>query len=85
VKITFTKPFTRDYKGLPENIQELIDKQIVHLLDNPKHPSLNIKKMEGHKSIWEARITKGYRMTFQIIGDNYLLRRAGTHSVLKRP
>jgi addiction module RelE/StbE family toxin len=85
VKVSFTKPFKRDYKGLPQNIQDQTDKQIIHLMENPKHPSLNIKKMEGHKSIWEARITKGYRMTFQIDGDTCLLRRVGTHSILKRP
>jgi len=85
VKLAFTKPFKQDYKKLSGNIQELIDKQIAHLLENPKHPSLQIKKMEGRQSIWEARITKGYRMTFQIVGDTYLLRRAGTHSVLKKP
>jgi len=85
VKLAFTKPFKQDYKKLSGNIQELIDKQIAHLLENPKLPSLQIKKMEGRQSIWEARITKGYRMTFQIVGDTYLLRRAGTHSVLKKP
>ena len=85
MKVTFTKPFKRDYKGLPENIREQIDKQIMHLLDNPKQPSLHIKKMEGRESIWEARITKGYRMTFQIQSDTYLLRRVGTHAILKRP
>ena len=85
MKVAFTKPFKRDYKGLPENIQEQTDKQIMHLPDNPKHPSLHIKKMEGHESVWEARVTKGYRMTFQIDGDTYLLRRVGTHSILKRP
>ena len=85
MKLAFTKPFKQDYKKLSGNIQELIDKQIAHLLENPKLPSLQIKKMEGRQSIWEARITKGYRMTFQIVGDTYLLRRAGTHSVLKKP
>jgi mRNA-degrading endonuclease RelE of RelBE toxin-antitoxin system len=85
VKVAFTKPFKRDYKGLPENIQELIDKQIIQPLDNPKHPSLRLKKMEGHRSIYEGRVTKGYRMTFQIVDDTYLLRRVGTHSILKRP
>jgi mRNA interferase RelE/StbE len=54
-------------------------------MDNPKHPSLRIKKMEGHPSVWEARITKVYRMTFQIDGDVFLLRRVGPHSVLKSP
>jgi len=29
-------------------------------------------------------ITKGY-LTFQIVGDAYLLRRVGTHSILKKP
>jgi len=85
MKLAFTKPFMKDYKGLPKNIQEQIDDQITRLLDNPKHPSLQIKKMEGHQSIWEARITGGYRMTFQIDGDTYLLRRTGTHNILKRP
>jgi mRNA-degrading endonuclease RelE of RelBE toxin-antitoxin system len=47
VKVAFTKPFKRDYKGLPENIQELIEKQIILLLDNPKHPSFRLKKRKG--------------------------------------
>ena len=85
MKISFTKPFKRDYRELAEKIQDQTDKQIIQLIENPKHPSLNVKKIEGHKSIWEARITKGYRMTFQIDGDIYLLRRVGTHSILKRP
>ena len=85
MRVSFTKPFQQDYLGLPEEIRKQIDKQILRLIENPKHPSLTIKKMEGHTSIWEARITKGYRMTFQINGDIFLLRRVGVHSILKRP
>jgi mRNA-degrading endonuclease RelE of RelBE toxin-antitoxin system len=85
VKVSFTTHFVRDYKKLPESIQEQADKQIIQLMENPKHPSLNIKKMEGHNYIWEARITRGYRMTFQIDRDIYLLRRIGPHSVSKSP
>ena len=85
MKVSFTKPFKRDYHALPKEIQELINKQIAHLMENPHHPSLRIKKMEGHESVWEARVTKGYRMTFQVHGDTCLLRRVGTHSILKRP
>jgi len=55
------------------------------MLDNPKHPSLRTKKMEGYPSVWEVRITGGYRLTFRIEGDIYLLRRVGTHDILKRP
>jgi len=85
MKLSFTKPFKKDYQGLPENIQKEVDEQILRLPDNPKHASLRIKKMEGHQSIWEARIAGGYRMTFQIDGDTYLLRRAGRHDILKTP
>jgi len=85
VRVSVTKLFKQDYQGLPEEIRKQIDKQILRLMENPKHPSLTIKKMEGHTSVWEARITKGYRMTFQIDGDIFLLRRVGTHSILKRP
>ncbi|MFH0789499.1 MAG: type II toxin-antitoxin system RelE/ParE family toxin [Pseudomonadota bacterium] len=85
MKVAFTKPFIRDYDGLPGPIQQEIDEQIKHLLDNPKHPSLRLKKMEGRQSIWEARITGGYRLTLQIDGDTSLLRRVGTHNILKKP
>jgi addiction module RelE/StbE family toxin len=85
MKVAFTKPFKRDYQNLPEDIQKQIDKQIERLLKNPKHPSLRSKKMEGRQEIWEARITEGYRMTFQINRDTYLLRRVGTHNILRKP
>lgn len=85
MKVAFTRPFKKDYQGLSGNIRQNVDEQIIRLLDNPKHPSLRTKKMEGHQTIWEARITGGYRMTFQIDGDTYLLRRVGTHDILKRP
>jgi hypothetical protein len=41
--------------------------------------------MEDPREIWEGRITQGYRFTFQIVGDIYLLRRIGTHDILRRP
>lgn len=85
MKVAFTKPFVRDYDGLPGPIQQQIDEKIERPLDNPKHPSLRLKKMEGRQSIWEARITDSYRLTLQIENDTYLLRRVGTHDILKRP
>jgi mRNA-degrading endonuclease RelE of RelBE toxin-antitoxin system len=38
VKVSFTKPFQQDHKGLPENIKDQIDKQIIQLVENPKPP-----------------------------------------------
>jgi mRNA-degrading endonuclease RelE of RelBE toxin-antitoxin system len=85
MKIQTTRPFDDDYDALPVSIKDKADKQLTLLLSNPKHPSLQLKKMKGHPDIWEGRITKSYRFTFQIIGEIYLLRRIGTHDILKTP
>ena len=85
MNLLFSKLFVRDYRKLPKQIQTAIDKQIEFLLSNPRHPSLNIKKMNDPREIWEGRITKSYRFTYQIEGDTCILRRVGTHDILKNP
>jgi mRNA-degrading endonuclease YafQ of YafQ-DinJ toxin-antitoxin module len=39
--------------------------------------------MQGLADVWEASVTMSYRMTFQRAGDTFILRRVGTHDVLK--
>ena len=85
MKLTFSKGFIRDYNKLPQRIQETADKQLKILLSNPKHPSLNVKTVKGVKDIWEARVTYHYRFTFKIEGENYALRKIGTHAIFKNP
>ncbi len=85
MKLLFTKTFLRDYRKLPQDIQQLTDKQLGFLLSNPKHPSLNLKKMNDPRNIWECRITMSYRFTFQITEELYILRKVGSHDVLRNP
>jgi len=85
MRIQTTRPFDRDYDDLPEPIKEQTDKQLSLFLDNPHHPSIRIKKIKGYPKIWEGRITKNYRFTFQIEGEIYILRRIGSHNILKTP
>ncbi len=87
MKIVFTKPFVEDYRNLPHNIQLRVDKSLSLFSENPKHPSLRIKKIQGVTAkIFEGRITRDYRFTFQIEKDTYLLRRVGPHNqALKKP
>ena len=85
MKLLFTKNFVRDYRKLPQGIQQTVYKQLEVLLENAKHPSLNVKKMNDPRNIWEGRVTSGYRFTFQIEGDVYILRKVGTHDILKKP
>jgi len=85
MKLVFTKSFVHDYRRLPQRIQEAADKQLELLSADQNHPSLNIKKMNDPMEIWEGRVTRGYRFTFQIEGELYLLRRLGTHDILRAP
>lgn len=84
MKIEFTGPFDREYSRLPESIKQTIRKQIELFAANPGHPSLRLKKMSG-QNIWEARLTRGYRMTLQISADVAILRRVGKHDILRNP
>ena len=84
MKIQTTSPFDREYDDLPESIKEQADKQLSLFIDNPHQPSLWVKKIRGYPKIWEGRITKNYRFTFQVEGEICILRRIGTH-IFKTP
>ncbi len=85
MRIERTVRFKREFKGLPESLKRRAEKQLTLFFQNPRHPSLRITKMEGTKDIWEGRITKAHRFTFQIREDTCLLRRIGSHDILKTP
>ena len=55
-----TRRFWANYRRLPAYVQRLADKQFQLLKENPRHPSLNFKKLEGH-DYWSVRVTRGYR------------------------
>ena len=85
MKVARAPRFLSDYEQLDPQLKRRVDKQIVLLLKNPRHPSLRIHKMEGYPDIYEARVSKGYRFTFQIKEDTCILRRVGTHEIKKTP
>lgn len=76
--------FQKDYKSLPRVVQKQFEKAIRLCEENPRHPSLRVKKMEGTADIWEARVTQSCRFTFNWEGDVVTLRRIGTHNILRK-
>ncbi|MEA2065444.1 MAG: hypothetical protein U9O66_04100 [Patescibacteria group bacterium] len=80
-----TEKFKKKYKKLPKRIREATKKQLIFLSSNSRHPSLNIKKMNNSRDIWERRITESYRFTFQIKQNLCILRNIGSHNILKKP
>ena len=77
-----TDAFLRDYRALPADIQERIDKQLRLLFEDFRHPSLRLKKLKGTDR-FEIRISKGYRLTLRIDQGVMEIRRVGTHDILR--
>jgi mRNA-degrading endonuclease RelE of RelBE toxin-antitoxin system len=78
-----TARFATDYNRLPQHLRRRIDKALGLLLENPRHPSLQAKKVKGYENRWEGRVSLHYRLIFTIEGDAYVLLRVGTHDLLK--
>ena len=83
MKVVFTEPFKRDYNELPPRIKRALDKALEFFIVNPRHHSLRAKKLPG-TPIWYARASRAYRFTFQYRDDAVILRRAGTHDILRQ-
>jgi len=85
MKLRPTDDFLKHYQRLPVPIRKEVDEKLKLFLLDPRHPSLQIKKMKGYEEIWEGRISRSYRFTFQIKEDTYILRKVGKHEVLEKP
>ena len=62
-----------------------VDRQLEYLAQDIRHPGLRAKKVSGASDIWEARVDLHHRFTFKIVRDRVLLRRVGTHDILRKP
>ncbi len=64
MKYRRTEHFKQAFKSLPADIQEKAAKAFRLFKDDPRHPSLVIKKIKGTAGIWEGRVDQSYRFTF---------------------
>jgi mRNA-degrading endonuclease YafQ of YafQ-DinJ toxin-antitoxin module len=86
VKITQTARFKKAWKELSEEEKDLGRKALRNLATDLQYPALRVKKMQGVEHIWEARVSRSLRMTFEMEGDTIILRNIGRHDeTLERP
>ena len=79
-KVRLTQRFLKAFARLPASVQEKIKKQIALLAENPRHPSLQTKPIQGAPGIFEARVDIDYRMTYERdVDDTLVLRVVGKH------
>ena len=73
MKLQWTSHFVRAYGRAPIEIQRAFDKQSLLLLQNPRHPSLRVKKYDEGEGRWQTRVTRDWRFYFRIQNDTYIL------------
>ena len=84
-ELLFTPGFDRLFRSLPKDIRERAYEKLALYLQDPAHPSLRVKRVKGSPGIWEMSVTMSIRITFRVEGEKVLLRRIGTHEILRRP
>ncbi len=85
MKLIRTQSFKEDFQKLSDEMKKRTEKALRLLSTNLRHPSLRTRIVEKKKRIWKANINGGYRFTFQIEEDAYILRAVGTHEEMLRP
>lgn len=73
MEIRLTEGAAKQFKKLPHDLQKKTRKQFAYLLQDPRHPSLDVKMYQGIDDLWQAGIDKGYRFYFHIINPDYII------------
>jgi hypothetical protein len=69
------------YRRLPDEIHWTADKSFALLKQDPRHPSLQLKKLD---SLWSARVGLHYRALAIEVADGFLWFWIGTHAEYDR-
>ncbi len=95
MKFRPTEPFWLAYAQLPQTVKRRA-RQAFRLFQRgaehpPFHPSLRVRKMQGHPNIWEGHITSKFVFTFHVEQDPdtreivFVFRNIGDHEIYRRP
>ncbi len=80
IAIKYSSLFKKKVKLLDQKTKKTLKAKLELMLENPKHPSLRTKKIQGTEGIFEASINMSVRMTFEYDAEgNLILRNIGEH------
>ena len=86
LNIYYTELFLEKIALLSLDTKKALKAKLNLMVENPRHPSLRTKKIQGQEGIFEASVTMDIRLTWQYTEDGILLRNIGGHDkTLKNP
>ena len=80
MKLLYSYRFRKAYADAPPQVRKAFDKQARLLAESLRHPSLQAKKYDDTRDIWQARVNRDWRFYFTIEGDAYHL-----HEIIPHP
>ena len=86
MKIARTARFKKAWQDLTEEEKVVGRKALRNLATDLRYPALRVRKLKGVEHIWEGRVSRSLRMTFELDGNTIILRNIGRHDeTLERP
>ena len=86
MEFLFSNRFKKEYKELSQDEKKVLQNKLSIMSENPFHPSLRTKKIQGREDIFECSISMAIRMTWQYKEDKIFLRAVSEHDyTLKNP
>jgi mRNA interferase RelE/StbE len=62
--LVYSERFKRNFKKMPAESRRAAKARLSTLVEDPFHPSLRSKRIQGTGNIWESSITESIRMTW---------------------
>lgn len=77
--------FKKIFQSKPPAMQAAIMESLKRLEEDPRSPSLQAHRMQGHPGVWEAYVDRGNRITFHYDADGTIVMRNNcNHDMLQR-
>ena len=84
-QFTFTERFKRHFKKLEANERKQIMNKLELLSENPLHPSLRTKRIQGTNDLFECSVNMDIRIIWYYEGNlMIILVDVGHHNILNR-
>lgn len=84
-QITFTKRFEKHFKNLNAQERKQLQNKLRLLSENPTHPSLRTKRIQGTKDLFECSVNMDIRIIWYYEGDTLIiLLDVGHHDILEQ-
>jgi addiction module RelE/StbE family toxin len=84
-QFTFTDRFQKHFKTLNEQEKRLLRRKLELLAEDPSHPSLRTKRIQGTADLFECSVNMDIRIIWYYEGNRMIiLVDVGHHDILKQ-